>query len=79
MLLLNVVTQIPQLNMAKLFSLESEINDPERQLLANAATSSPSYSRQMDEEDTLPTTAASAQQNQEIVGQNSQESQWSKY
>lgn len=50
MLLLNVVTQIPQLNMAKLFSLESEI-DPERQLLADASTNSPSYCRQVDDEE----------------------------
>jgi hypothetical protein len=35
MLLLSVITQIPELNMSKLFSLDSKnSNDPERQLLA---------------------------------------------
>jgi hypothetical protein len=48
MLLITVISQIPQLNMTKLFSLESESNDPERQLLD--ATNSPSYCRQVDEE-----------------------------
>ena len=48
MLLLNVVTQVPQLNLAKLFALEPHVTDPERQLLANASTSSP-YSRHLDE------------------------------
>ncbi len=43
-----MVTQIPQLNMAKLFSLESS-NDPERQLLADASTNS--YCRQLDDEE----------------------------
>ena len=51
MLALSVITQIPQLNLAKLFSLENEINDPERQLLADATTSSTSYSRQIDEDE----------------------------
>lgn len=49
MLLLNVITQIPQLNLAKLFALENEI-DPERQLLADAVNS-PSYSRQVDDDE----------------------------
>lgn len=51
MLLLNVVAQVPQLNLAKLFALEAIATDPERQLLANASTSSPSYSRQLNEAD----------------------------
>lgn len=50
MLLLNVITQIPQLNMAKLFALENEITDPERQLLADSSNNSPTYSRQVDED-----------------------------
>jgi hypothetical protein len=50
MLLINVITQIPQLNMARLFSLENDI-DPERQLLADASTNSPSYCRQIDDEE----------------------------
>lgn len=49
MLLLNVITQVPQFNLAKLFSLESEIIDPERQLLAEASTNSPTYSRHLDD------------------------------
>lgn len=55
MLLLNVVTQIPELNVSKLFALEiNESNDPERQLLA--ANNGPSnYSRQLDEDDTAST------------------------
>jgi len=52
MLLINVITQIPQLNMARLFSLENDI-DPERQLLADASTNSPSYCRQIDDEEDL--------------------------
>jgi len=46
MLLITVISQIPQLNMSKLFSIENEENDPERQLLAEAS----SYNRQIDEE-----------------------------
>lgn len=48
MLLLNVITQIPQLNLAKLFSLESDTVDPERERLADSSNS-PSYSRHMDD------------------------------
>lgn len=65
MLLLNVITQIPQLNMAKLFSLESEI-DPERQLLADASTNSPSYCRQVDDEE-----ESSSRHHQRLEQQNS--------
>ena len=54
MLLLSVITQIPELNMAKLFSLESEVNDPERQLLAEGSANSPSYCRQVDDDDVPP-------------------------
>jgi len=51
MLLLNVVTQVPQLNLAKLFSVHAGREDPERQTLTEAASANtaPSYSRQMDE------------------------------
>lgn len=50
MLLLNVVTQIPELNLAKIFSLEPDSNDSERQLLSEPATNSgATYSRQFDE------------------------------
>lgn len=53
MLLISVITQIPELNLAKLFSLENTSNDPERQLLSEATSNSTSYSRQIDEDDTL--------------------------
>ena len=54
MLLISVLTQIPQLNLAKLLSLEMEkSNDPERQLLAGDAPQSSSYTRQIDEEDAM--------------------------
>lgn len=65
MLLLSVITQIPELNMSKLFSLENKgASDPERQLLAsgsgvglannnalNKSSGSPKYSRQIDDEE----------------------------
>jgi len=63
MLLLSVITQIPELNMSKLFSLENkDSSDPERQLLAgggggvvsgivNNSGHSPKYSRQVDDEE----------------------------
>lgn len=56
MLLISVITQIPQLNLAKLFSLErdtstSSSSDAERQYLAEGMSHSASYSRQIDEED----------------------------
>jgi hypothetical protein len=50
MLLITVISQIPQLNMSKLFSIENDENDPERQLLSEASNTSPSYNRQIDEE-----------------------------
>ncbi len=53
MLLLNVVTQVPQLNLAKLFSVHAGHEDPERQTLTEASVNTaPSYSRQMDEPET---------------------------
>ena len=66
MLLINVITQIPQLNMARLFSLENDI-DPERQLLADASTNSPSYCRQIDDEEDRDLSAT----NQRLEQQNS--------
>lgn len=51
MLIITVISQIPQLNLAKLFSLESDESDPERQLLAEASNSSPSYCRQVNDEE----------------------------
>ena len=51
MLLLSVTTQIPQLNLIKLFSAEDKPADPERELLAEAASSTPAYSRQIDDEE----------------------------
>lgn len=54
MLLISVLTQIPELNLAKLLSLEMETSsDPERQLLTSDAPTSSSYSRQIDEDDSL--------------------------
>jgi hypothetical protein len=60
MLLLTVITQIPQLNLAKLFSLEMESTDPERQLLADSSNNSTSYTRQIDEEE-FPGNSSQAQ------------------
>jgi hypothetical protein len=52
MLLISVITQIPQLNLAKLFSLERDAAcDPERQLLAENVSNSTSYTRQVDEDE----------------------------
>lgn len=52
MLLISVMTQIPELNLARLFSLEIESNsDPERQLLADSTNNSTSYTRQIDDDD----------------------------
>lgn len=52
MLFISVMTQIPELNLARLFSLEIDSsNDPERQLLAESTNNSTSYTRQIDDED----------------------------
>lgn len=54
MLFITVLTQIPELNLAKLLSLEIETsNDPERQLLTGDAPTSSTYNRQIDEDDSL--------------------------
>ena len=50
MLFLNVIIQIPEFNLPKLFKTK-DMNDPERERLASAAISSPSYTRQIDEDD----------------------------
>ena len=63
MLLISVVTQIPQLNLAKLFSLESDpSSDPERQLLADSVNNSTSYMRQVDEDEPSILASSSSQQ-----------------
>lgn len=52
MLFISVLTQIPELNLARLFSLEIDSpSDPERQLLAESTNNSTSYTRQIDDED----------------------------
>lgn len=52
MLFISVMTQIPELNLARLFSLEIESSsDPERQLLADSTNNSTSYTRQIDDDD----------------------------
>lgn len=55
MLFITVLTQIPELNLAKLLSLEIETsNDPERQLLtSDTCPASSTYNRQIDEDDTI--------------------------
>ena len=71
MLLISVITQIPQLNLAKLFSLEREASsDPERQLLADNATGAnpASYTRQVDDDDA--SLAASSAQHQQPIEPN---------
>ena len=54
MLLLNLVIQIPELNFSKHFSLKQRTIDPEREYLGNAVSSSPSYSRHVDEDEAVP-------------------------
>lgn len=54
MLLLNLVIQIPELNFSKHFSIKQRNTDPEREYLGNAVSSSPSYSRHVDEEEAVP-------------------------
>lgn len=52
MLFISVLTQIPELNLARLFSLEIDSSsDPERQLLAESTNNSTSYTRQIDDDD----------------------------
>lgn len=63
MLFISVLTQIPELNLARLFSLEMEPScDPERQLLAESApaagsqsghsrSGSNAYTRQIDDDE----------------------------
>jgi hypothetical protein len=53
MLFISVLTQIPELNLARLFSLEIESAcDPERQLLAESSTgTSATYTRQIDDDE----------------------------
>lgn len=59
MLFISVLTQIPELNLARLFSLEIDSSlDPERQLLADSsssniahsANSTSAYTRQIDDD-----------------------------
>ena len=64
MLLLNLVIQIPDLNFSKYFSLKQPNSDPERECLANAVSSSPSYSRQIDDDE--PTTKIEVQNEQSV-------------
>ena len=70
MLLISVITQIPQLNLSKLFSLERDTSsDPERQLLADNATNSASYMRQIDDEEpSLANSHSLDQSDQHLAG-----------
>jgi hypothetical protein len=52
MLLLNVVVQIPELNLPQLFTLKDS-KDPERECLTNPVISSSSYARQIDDDDLI--------------------------
>lgn len=52
MLFISVMTQIPDLNLARLFAIDIDTSsDPERQLLAESTNNSTSYTRQIDDED----------------------------
>jgi hypothetical protein len=51
-LLINVIIQIPELNIAQLFTL-SNTKDPERECLTNAVNASSSYTRQIDDDESL--------------------------
>ena len=53
-LLINVIIQIPELNLAQLFILNNG-KDPERECLTNQVVASTSYTRQIDEDDSLAT------------------------
>jgi hypothetical protein len=67
MLLISVITQIPQLNLAKLFSVDKDAScDPERQLLAENVSNSTSYTRQIDDDEPSAATAASSHNGEEI-------------
>ena len=51
-LLINVIIQIPELNLAQLFTL-SNSKDPERECLTNTINASSSYTRQIDDDESL--------------------------
>ncbi len=50
MLLINVILEVPELNFPEMFSIKSKNSDPERQHLANAVSTSPSYTQFQDDE-----------------------------
>ncbi len=51
MMFINVVIDVPELNFPALFSLKADKKDPEREHLANAVSTSPTYT-QFENEDT---------------------------
>jgi hypothetical protein len=63
MLVLNVITQIPEFNISKIFLNKDSRQDPETQCLADAVNASPSYTRQIDEDES-PNDTASMGENQ---------------
>lgn len=54
MLLVSVISQIPQLNLSKYFILDNS-EDPEKQLLTESIVNSGSYTQQINEPNTSDT------------------------
>jgi hypothetical protein len=70
MLLISVITQIPQLNLAKLFSVDRDAScDPERQLLAENVSNSTSYTRQIDDDESSSSNAVASNNNADNHGE----------
>jgi hypothetical protein len=52
MLVISVFNQIPQLNFAKYFSIESDAqDDPQRPLLGDSSSHQPAYNRQINDDE----------------------------
>jgi hypothetical protein len=60
MLFINVLINVPELNFPALFSIKAKNKDPEREHLANAVSSSPTYT-QFHDDDTEAIVAVSSQ------------------
>ena len=71
-LFLNVITQIPELNLPQLFALNTA-KDPERECLTNPVNAPLSYTRQIDDDDDLIANKPeqSTVPQQEIISNNS--------
>jgi len=52
MLVIGVFNQIPQLNFAKYFSIESDVQDgPQQPLLSDSSSHQPAYNRQINDDE----------------------------